>query len=527
VVVATGPRSGRTASPAPPARLPLLLAALALAGCATAALPRTNLPRTLPNADEIGRLERVEVVSTAPAPVVRLLAASLAGGGKQEEAVSRIAVDASAGDLLDALAAAGACATRRPFARVDGRPGSGATGAVLSADLKSISLASGPGPDPIAALFLEVETRLEVPADTSVPGSTRHRFKPRRHLVADPKPRPLSQWTTGDGAPVRQAVAALAAELAPRVVDDLAWGVLPADCDHLLPPRARRQATDRPAPAPEGGGSVPGEAAAEPVVTDVRAISRGPSRSGQKVVAGMGGALAGGLGGLLGCAKGGGLSLGPAPCLVLASLGAVIVGAMAAEKAGNLPTEPSEETRRAIELANAMTPARLAEAVARANVALRQATPVGQAAPLLGVSLVRLIEEPGVPGGHSSGDAGVRGVPLGAVPSFEEQVAEVPPWLAGLELELTLRPADGQPGGQRRRCVVGPGSVPEVLWFDRDAALLYGAIEAQLSRGVTWGASGLAPQGGDGPCAAPAPPPPPGPRPPDPEPVPESATFGS
>jgi hypothetical protein len=434
----------------------------------------------------------------------------VAGGGTPEEAVSRKAVDASAGDLLDAMVAAGACATRRPFARVDGKPGGGATGALLSADLKSISLASGAGPDPIAALWLEVETRLEVPADPSVPGSTRYLFKPRRHLVADPKPRPLSHWIAADGAPVRHAVAALAAELAPRVVDDLTWALPPAECDHLLPPRVRQRATEQPptATAPNGGGEVSVAAAVEPLTTDVRASSKSQRRSGQGLKTGsgfsFGGALGGALGALIGCAKAGGVGGALGVCFAIMPIGAVIGGAIFAEKSGSLAAEPIAGARLAIQLSNAVTPARLAEGVARANAALRLATPTGQSAHVLGVSLVRLIEEPGRPIDQEMGSPFA---PLGAPPGTEERVEEVPPQLAGVELEVTLRPAEGQTGGERRRCVGGPASVPVELWFDRDAALLYGAIEAQLVRAGAWGATGLAPQVGDGPCAAPVPPP--------------------
>jgi hypothetical protein len=186
--------------------------------------------------------------------------------------------------------------------------------------------------------------------------------------------------------------------------------------------------------------------------------------------------LGGGFGGSLG------MTLFGACAAVAVPIGAVSGIVVGTVSEGRRATRALEEARRASarlagELAQAVPQARLAERLARANAALRLATPADQVAPALDVGLVRLLEEPG----------------------------EL--HLAGLELELTLRAADGEPGVNRRLCVGGPGPVPAELWFRDDGALLFAAIDAQLNRGVAWGAAGLDPRQGDGPCAASPPPP--------------------
>jgi len=488
----TASSSGRAAAPGPRALAPLLLgAALALAGCAY------DSHHVVPTQERLGRVSAVEVEVPPTGTLVRRLSGAELGVGRPAGSVPRLQVSLPRREALaEVLIDAGSCGTGLPF-RKSGTGQDWRRTARLTVELESVTLATGDGPDPLTALWIEVRSKVQLPDHGHDPGSA-------LHLAADPRPRPLSEWIAGGGAPLREAVSALAAGLAPRLVADLRGGKPVKPCEWNLDAPAAVTATPEIAAAAPPEAVPPGETPEEtpseatppgevppapaPVSTDIATLQQ-TSPAGVKVLAALGGGVAGvfvgavyGLGACAQAIKAGGIGL-----IIFAACGvvAVPVGAVAGSFVGmakgvSYVGEQDAAATLAAAGANLGLANRLAEAVpqawmesvlARANQGLSTGRPGDGEAMNLKVGMVRLVEEHG----------DLR--------------------LARLEVEVIVQPVGDPSGPGRRLCLRGPGPVPTELWFRDDAALLHRSIEVNVMQGVARAASGLAPLPGDGPCS--------------------------
>jgi len=234
----------------------------------------------------------------------------------------------------------------------------------------------------------------------------------------------------------------------------------------------------------------PGEVPSAPVATDIATLQQ-TSPAGLKVLAALGGGVAGafvgafyGLGVCAQAIKGGGGGMG---LIIFAACGvvAVPVGAVGGTVAGMVKgvgyvgeldaaatlAAAGANLGLANRLADAVPPAWMESVLARANQGPSASRSGDGAATTLSVGMIRLVEE--------RGDLRI----------------------ARLEVEVILQPGGDPPAPGRRLCLRGPGPVPTELWFRDEAGLLHRSIEANLERALARGASGLAPQPGEGPCS--------------------------
>ena len=493
-MVTTASRSGFAGTPArsPPV---LLLLALAATGCASTS------HHEVPTRERLERVSAVEVEVLPTATQVRRLSGTEFGAGPPAGSMARIQVSLPRREVVaEALIDAGSCGTSLPFRK----PGPGRDrrrSARLTVELESVNLATGDGPDPLTALWIEVRSKVQLPDHQRDPGSMLHR-------AADPRPRPLSEWVAGDGAQLRAAVFLLGAGLAPGLVADLGGGKPVKPCEwnldapaagsaarevaasahpEAVPPGETSEETPEVAPSE---AAPPGERPPAQVPTDIATLQQ-TSPAGLKVLAALGGGVAGVLVGsfygLGACAKvigGGGGGIGLilfAACSVVAvPVGAVAGTAVGMAKGVSYVGERDAAATLAAaganqglasRLATAVPPAWMASVLARANQGLSASRPGDGAAVTLEVGMVRLVEERG-----------------------EVRVAR-------LEVEAILQPGGDPPGPGRRLCLRGPGPVPTDLWFRDDATLLLRSIEGNVARAVAKAVSGLAPLPGDGPCS--------------------------
>lgn len=484
-MIVTAPRAGRAAARARwPRALLLLSLAAAATGCGT-----SSSHHVVPTPDRLGHVSGVEVEVLPTAAQARRLTGTEFGAGHPAGSMPRLQVSLPRREALaEALIDAGSCGTSLPFRKVG--PGHDwRRSARLTVELESVNLATGDGPDPLTALWIEVRSKVQLPDHGRDPGSA-------LHLAADPRPRPLSEWLAGDGAQLRAAVSALAAGLAPRLVADLGGGRPVKPCGwHLEGPGAGRPAAVVATAAPPVAAP-PGEVPPAPVATDVATLQQ-TSPAGVKVLAALGGGVAGvfvgAVYGLGACAKvigGGGGGIGLiifAACSVVA----VPVGAVAGSVTGMVKGVGYVGDQDASATA----------AAARANAGL--ANRLAEAVPPGWMEAV-LARSDQAPGAGSSGDGAATRLTVGVIRLVEER-GDLR--IARLEVEAILQPGGDPPGPGQRLCLRGPGPVPTELWFRDEAALLHRSIEANLARAVARGASGPAPQPGDGPCAGRVPPP--------------------
>ena len=489
----TAPRSGRAAAPGRRALAPLLLAA-ALAGCATSSHHEVPAP------DRLGRVSAVEVEVLPSGAQVGRLSGTEFGAGPSAGTLPRIMMAfPRRAALAELLIDAGSCGTRLPF-RKAGAGQDWRRTARLTVELEAVTLATGDGPDPLTALWIEVRSKVQLPDHGHDPGSA-------LHVAADPRPRPLSEWVAGDGAQLREAVFLLGAGLAPSLVGDLGGGKPVKPCEWNLdapaagsaepevtaaappdpiPPVERPEATPEAAPSE---AAPPGEVPPAPVSTDIATLQQ-DSPVGLKMLAAIGGGVAGvfvgavyGLGVCAQAIRGGGgfgLIIFAACGVVAVPVGAVAGSFVGMAKGVSYVGEQDAAATRAAAGANLGLANRLAEAVpppwiepvlARANQELSAGRPGDGAATTLRVGMVRLVEE--------HGDLRI----------------------ARLEVEVIVQPAGDPTGPGRRVCLRGPGPVPNELWFRDEATLLHRSIEANVERAVAKVVAGLAPLPGDGPCS--------------------------
>jgi hypothetical protein len=294
---------------------------------------------------------------------------------------------------------------------------------------------------------------------------------------------------------VRDAVAELAAHHAPDLLGDLrgeAQGCEPAQV---------RVGGDVPGAqgglvsGEETGAAPPLERSAPPTPVEIEFRSPGGGSSGKAAALTIGGVIVGGVAGtfvgagkgLAQCGKtisgGGGAVVGVVfmVCAVVAApVGAVVgavVGTVQGGSMGHAIAERqasaarSDRLREASAAHGANVGSRIAAAVEASNEALA-AAPETEEGPRVALGIARIV-------------------------LFEE---EGDPPESRLEMEVTIASADAPAGPVRRLCLRGPGAIPTELWLEREAALLRGAVEAQLARAVEHARAGLAPQRDDGPC---------------------------
>jgi len=455
--------------------LPWGLTLALTAGCASLS------PHRIPTAQELALVTAVEIEATAAGAVVERETSKGARDRSGRGDPPRIALGLDTERaIVTTLVEAGPSQIPLPFRRAGEYEDRGMS-ARLEVRLDDVTLASGAGPDPLAALWVRIRTRLSLPrveramvdesGEESRALAGRGRLGPAWILAADPRPRRLSEWEADGGAPVRKAVIALVARAAPGLLADL---------------RGARGSTANPVAAEEARPFAAAKTADPAARVQVEFHSRRPGDgTGLKLAAGLGGfvvgSVAGAFYGIGRCDEAVGeigAILVTACAVVAIPAGAFFGTFVGAARGVDLAAKHvekeeaawrAEQARKAWALGAAAAPIELGQALPGPRPASAEAAGTPGGAPVvLGGMVVRLVESGGKP-------------PRSA-----------------LELDLTLRAQDGR---ERRICLLGPGPVPTSLWLERQPGLLRGTVEAQLARAAELGLLGLEPRPGDGPCA--------------------------